>query len=116
MVSINAITSALLSEKLKTSQSKAFLEACAVPPDNLKIVDGFYFDNSTGILRLLVPPDFSQNLIKNIHELGHFGRRRTYNTIVKNYFWPKMHKEINLFVKACEDCQRNKTSKKEVRT
>jgi hypothetical protein len=37
---------------------------------------------------------------------GHFGPLRTYQKIVRRYFWPDMRKQIYNFVQSCDVCQR----------
>ena len=114
-VSINSVSMGILSERLRDAQTEEFVATCKIAPEYLKIIDGFHYTNETGHLRLLVPQEFTEAVIKGVHTLGHFGRRRTYNTIVKSYFWPKMAKEVNAFVRSCFECQQNKVSNKVTR-
>lgn len=39
---------------------------------------------------------------------GHAGINRMYNNIKRYYFWPGMHKDVENFVKRCDECQRYK--------
>ena len=63
--------------------------------------------------------DLSNNQIQEIlqqrHDskiAGHPGRRKTYELIRKDFIWPKMVKDINQYVKSCQVCQRNKSSRR----
>jgi len=40
---------------------------------------------------------------------GHLGIDKTYDSLRRNYYWPKMGKDIHKFVTSCESCQRNKS-------
>lgn len=42
---------------------------------------------------------------------GHQGSTRTYQKIKRSYKWPKMKKEIELYIKTCNICQLNKSGK-----
>ena len=42
------------------------------------------------------------------HSGGHDGIWRTYLKIAKRFTWPRMRKEIDLYVRSCDTCQRNK--------
>ena len=52
-----------------------------------------------------------EELIREAHELsGHLGYIKTYFSLRKFYYWPRMHKHCNDFVRSCPLCQANKTS------
>ena len=36
---------------------------------------------------------------------GHFGIETTYHQIIQNYYWPRMHMNIEKYIKACDVCQ-----------
>ena len=36
---------------------------------------------------------------------GHFGVTKTYDRILKHFFWPGMKKEVTCFCKTCSTCQ-----------
>ena len=111
-VYVNAIALGVLSEKLREAQTDGFIESCKIEPEFHKVIDGYHFTDDSGEMRLLATPGFAEVVVKSIHNLGHFGRRRTYNTVKKNYFWPGMHTMVYSFVRSCQDCQKNKISRK----
>ncbi|GES79036.1 putative integrase core domain protein [Rhizophagus clarus] len=39
-------------------------------------------------------------------QAGHFGIKATYNRIKENYYWKGMLKDIEIYVKSCDSCQR----------
>ena len=51
--------------------------------------------------------DLRKELILNAHLLGHFGSSTTYERIKNQYFWRKMTKDIDFYLKRCKTCQRN---------
>ena len=42
---------------------------------------------------------------------GHLGRSKTLELISQEFYWPKMHKDIDRFVRNCHTCQRSRTSR-----
>src|SRR3954463_12182213 len=42
-------------------------------------------------------------------QMGHFGRDKTFATLSKNYFWPKMHRDVNRFTNRCYTCRKAKS-------
>jgi hypothetical protein len=51
------------------------------------------------------------NRLLEAHDIplgGHFGREKTLANLAKNFFWPGMTKDVEDFVKSCNNCQRNK--------
>src|SRR6185436_14811233 len=44
---------------------------------------------------------------------GHLGIEKTYETISRTYFWPRMNKDIKKYVSTCESCQRNKSNNRQ---
>ena len=36
---------------------------------------------------------------------GHFRIETTYHRIIQNYYWPRMHLDIEKYIKACDMCQ-----------
>jgi len=52
-----------------------------------------------------------ERLLKLHHdELGnHNGVNKTRRTIMLDYFWPGVHRDVELYVKSCASCARNKS-------
>ena len=56
-------------------------------------------------LRLCVPRSFRHDLIKHQYDvLGHFGVTRTFQSLVNNYFWKKMYKDVKEYGFTCDTC------------
>ncbi|KAE9132880.1 hypothetical protein PF010_g3020 [Phytophthora fragariae] len=39
---------------------------------------------------------------------GHLGREKTYTSVARNFWWPRMYKWVRKYVQTCETCQRVK--------
>ena len=83
--------------------------------DELLVRDGRLFDRCTGCL--LVPNNkaLREKLIRECHDAatgGHLGRDKTVEQMQRRFTWSKMEQDIELYVKTCEHCQRNKPSQR----
>jgi len=81
--------------------------------DEFIVRDGRLFHRDSGCL--LVPTDHSLRtmLIRECHDSatgGHLGRDKTIEQMKRRFTWSKMDQDIELYVKTCEQCQRNKPS------
>lgn len=65
--------------------------------------------NST---KLVHEPTERKTIIEQFHQNailgGHFGVKKTYESIKREYYWPNMSKEITTFIKNCDKCTLNK--------
>ena len=41
--------------------------------------------------------------------MGHFGRDKIFATLSKNYFWPKMFRDVSRFTNRCSTCRKAKS-------
>ena len=75
------------------------------PYDPFHIEEGFLFKGS----RLCVPKGgIRELLIKEVHGgalAGHFGIEKTSLMWKEHYYWPKMVKDVEQYVKRCSTCQ-----------
>ena len=65
--------------------------------------------------QLYIPgyPDIRKTIIEEIHQGfggGHLGHKKTLEKVHRNYYWEKMGKDVEAFIKSCEVCQRTKSS------
>ena len=65
--------------------------------------------------RLAIPKDKelrTKLLIEHydINISGYLGIDKTYESLRRNFYWPKMGKDVYKFVTTCDSCQRNKSS------
>jgi len=59
----------------------------------------------------VIPSSLKDEILSYFHaspEFGHFGRRKTIESIKRRFFWNFMNKEIAEFVKVCPVCQKTK--------
>ncbi|SJL16482.1 uncharacterized protein ARMOST_20008 [Armillaria ostoyae] len=69
-----------------------------------------YYDN-----RIYVPhhTTLRGNIIAQSHDhitAGHPGITKTWELVLREYWWPKMKKDVEIYVAGCEMCQRTKSS------
>ena len=108
---VNAITTGVDPDKFRLAQNQEFVSSCKLKPEDHKVIDGFHYSLESGHPRLLVPPCFQQEIVRQVHDLGHFGRGRTYKTVQKSYYWPGMPRTVKETVRACQICQRYKKTR-----
>ena len=41
---------------------------------------------------------------------GHLGRDKTYERITRNYYWPKMYKDVKKYINSYDSYQKNKNN------
>jgi hypothetical protein len=74
-----------------------------------------YFEDWEGNMRLCVPETQRSQVMKEDHEEliqgSHSGYHRAFNRLASIYFWPRMSKDIKLFVTTCDLCQKNKSKR-----
>lgn len=65
--------------------------------------------------RKCVPDTRVNELLEVYHDHGlfggHFGISTTYTKLASKYFWPKMHKTVDRYVKTCVQCQLMKVNR-----
>src|ERR1044071_1907148 len=92
---------------LKTEQQKKkFRNFCKV----FEEVEGKLFKiNKFGLDRQVVTTDRVEALLCLFHDdpvAGHLGSNKMYKKLTRNYYWPKMFREIQRYVQTCDKCQR----------
>uniref|UniRef100_A0AC34FUF8 Reverse transcriptase n=1 Tax=Panagrolaimus sp. ES5 TaxID=591445 RepID=A0AC34FUF8_9BILA len=73
----------------------------------------YFFNEDEGDdLRLLVPYNLRQKLLKEFHDDilqgGHLGQMKTLEKMRQRVFWPAMATDVKEYVKGCELCQKGK--------
>ena len=61
--------------------------------------------------KLVVPQSLIQDVIVENHNpnfVAHPGSKRTFELIFLNYWWPKMRKNKEEYVRRCDKCQKRK--------
>ena len=70
-----------------------------------------YCDFSTNSPRIYIPSVLRRTLFEHFHGISHLGIRGTRKLISDRFLWPKMNKDIGLWTRACQPCQKNKTQR-----
>ena len=108
----NVISLDTLTNRIKQAQTPQIAQEFKLKQEEVQVTDGAYFLTKSGNMQLLVPTEFRREILSAVHDFAHYGRRQTWRTIKKHYYWPGMTTEIQNYVKACPVCQENKTAKK----
>ena len=86
-----------------------FAKSSSHPHGLFHIQDGFLFKGT----RLCIPKcGFRELLIQELHGgalAGHFGVEKTCAMLKEHYYWPKMSRDVDHFVKRCSTCQMAKS-------
>jgi hypothetical protein len=82
-----------------------------VDPHQLKCLNGMWYKEG----RVVVTEDLEgkRKIIKAHHDPpvhGHPGISKTVQLVERNYWWPRMRKDITDYVQGCADCQRHKVN------
>jgi hypothetical protein len=73
--------------------------------------DGLIIHNHTGCL--VIPQVKNIKYLREAHDAaveGHFGVTRTYETVARRFFWPRMYQKVKRYVQGCATCARTKSS------
>ena len=64
--------------------------------------------------RIMVPDagTLRKDLVCCYHQNGHLGVEKTYSSLSKYLFWPRMHDQVSKIIASCHSCQINKTPNK----
>ena len=65
--------------------------------------------------RLAIPNDkrLRTQVLCEHHDIdtaGHLGIDKTTEAVMRNFYWPKMGKDIRRYIQTCDICQKNKAS------
>jgi hypothetical protein len=91
-------------------QADAWFQHAANVKD-LTEVDGLWFRGD----QLVIPHDASlrRQIIAEHHGpvySGHFGTKKTAQSLLRHVWWPRLQADVQAFVKNCDACQRHKAS------
>lgn len=58
------------------------------------------------IIQIVVPVKFRESVLKLAHdESGHWGVKKTYNRVLRHFFWPRLKRDVASHLKTCHTCQ-----------
>ena len=66
--------------------------------------------------KVWIPSDplLRKSIMESEHDslvAGHMGLDKTMELVDQNFYWPEMAKDIEDYIRSCEDCQKNKASR-----
>jgi len=113
-------------EKIIDCMKKRNVHGDHVVPKEMKfLMERFIWEDDVGLLfkvletkRVLCIPRVGRLVVDRLFEAhdtpigGHLGRDKTLANVAKKFFWPGMVKDVDDYVKSCENCQRNKGCKR----
>jgi hypothetical protein len=56
--------------------------------------------------RLCIPQKCRKIVLQEYHDRSHFSEKKTYADMQKRVFWPGMHRDVEVFCRSCDICQR----------
>lgn len=64
-------------------------------------------DVADQVMQVMVPDKYRDLVLKTAHgkESGHFGVKKTYNYILRHFYWPRIKRDVRRFVRTCHFCQ-----------
>jgi len=97
------------------SESTEVRTYCAMWKE-LLLVDGIlyrksYSDNDPNALRLVIPTRLREDIMERMHNsvwAGHPGMSRMKHALLSKYYWPRVGKDIESWIRCCEKCIKNK--------
>lgn len=58
------------------------------------------------VFQVVVPTKFRNEMIEAAHDQsGHQGVRKTYDRLLRYFFWPRLKRDISSYIKQCRTCQ-----------
>lgn len=58
------------------------------------------------VYQVVVPTKFRSLVLQMSHnESGHLGVRKTYDRILRYFFWPRLKRDVSAYIKSCHTCQ-----------
>ena len=64
-------------------------------------------DDWRGVLQIVAPTAYRGKMLRVAHDAaaGHLGVTKTYDRILRHFYWPGLKKEVRHFCKTCHICQ-----------
>ena len=75
--------------------------------DKLELIDDIVYYRADS-LQVVLPRKLREEVIRKVHNLGHYGIKRTRRTIAAIYKWKSLSRDVEAFVRSCPQCQKNK--------
>lgn len=66
------------------------------------------FDDSGAVVQVVVPTKHRQSVLSLAHDhawSGHLGVTKTYDRVLRHFFWPGLKRDVSQFCRTCHACQ-----------
>lgn len=59
------------------------------------------------MVQVVIPTLFRSMVLKLAHNdiSGHLGVKKTYNRVMRNFFWPRLKRDVSKYIRTCHTCQ-----------
>ncbi len=127
LVNFSLLPSSISRDELIVAQGKdaglTTLFAAVQPNDDIESAVSGYFmkdgvlvrkwtpcsDRALGepIFQIVIPDGLRDLVLKTAHGdvAGHLGVKKTYNNVMRYFFWPRLKRDVASFIKTCHTCQ-----------
>lgn len=63
------------------------------------------------IFQVIIPIRLRPEILHTAHNTtGHLGVKKTYDSVLRYFYWPRLKRDISAYVKTCHTCQTGKTN------
>lgn len=112
-------------EQMKQNDLKEIIEYLQDPSKNLKrskglakkyaLIDKKLYRKGrrphNNQLLLIIPKTMVNDVLSMMHDQptgGHFGMKRTFESVKRRFFWPSIQEDVHEYVRSCDICQKRK--------
>ncbi len=97
-------------KKNKNSNSRSSVHRFTVTSDGMIMYDGkrVYVPNNRALQTLVIGEHHDSKMA------GHTGYQKTYDLLMRHFYWPNMYRDTKLYVRSCYTCQRTKVENRKV--
>ena len=71
----------------------------------------YFKDPKTGVMRIVVPPTWTNEVLRAMHEPGHHGIKATKSRVKALFWWPSIRRDVDQFVKNCKACDQHRSNR-----
>ncbi|PRP76895.1 retrotransposon nucleocapsid protein [Planoprotostelium fungivorum] len=94
-----------------TTRPKGYRNSTNAEQNPFTFTDGLLYHFG----QLYIPVPLRASVLHHRHDLptaGHVGRKKTYELVTRDYWWPTVSKDVNRYIESCATCHRTKVSRR----
>ena len=96
-------------DDIKVAQSSDLLIKYKIKEDHVRTInDIYYYVIDPDYPKLIVPPQYVPEILKESHNFGHLGHKKLRKLLQKHYYWPRLSADCFEYCKQCTECQKGK--------